>query len=122
MNASDKISLSLTARALWLLIAKILAFAFSIALPLLLVRRLSQEEFGLYKQAFLVVGSAITLLPLGFQMSAFYFLPREKDRQGQIVLNILLFHLVMASLGALVLLLFPRLLGSASDCAEKWFF
>ena len=118
MNASDKIGLSLTARALWLLIAKILAFAFSIALPLLLVRRLSQEEFGLYKQAFLVVGSAITLLPLGFQMSAFYFLPREKDRQGQIVLNILLFHLVMASLGALVLLLFPQLLTTIFHSSE----
>ena len=118
LTASDKIGLSLTARALWLLIAKILAFAFSIALPLLLVRRLSQEEFGLYKQAFLVVGSAITLLPLGFQMSAFYFLPREKDRQGQIVLNILLFHLVMASLGALVLLLFPQLLTTIFHSAE----
>ncbi|HEU4509742.1 MAG TPA: oligosaccharide flippase family protein [Pyrinomonadaceae bacterium] len=118
LNASDKIGLSLTARALWLLIAKILAFGFSIALPLLLVRRLSQEEFGLYKQAFLVVGSAITLLPLGFQMSAFYFLPREKDRQGQIVLNILLFHLVMASVGALVLLLFPQLLTTIFHSAD----
>ena len=118
LNASDKIGLSLTARALWLLVAKIFAFGFSIALPLLLVRRLSQQEFGLYKQAFLVVGSALTLLPLGSQMSAFYFLPREKDRQGQIVLNILLFHLVMASLGALVLLLFPQLLTTIFHSAE----
>ncbi|HEU0252382.1 MAG TPA: hypothetical protein VFR12_05070, partial [Pyrinomonadaceae bacterium] len=72
MVASDKIGLSLTVRALWLLIAKILAFSLSILLPLLLVRRLSQSEFGLYKQAFLVVGSGVALLPLGFQMSAFY--------------------------------------------------
>jgi len=97
---------------MWLLIAKVLAFALSIALPLLLVRRLSQQEFGLYKQAFLVVGTALALLPLGFQMSAFYFLPREKDRQGQIILNILLFHLFMGGLGALVLLLFPQLLST----------
>lgn len=97
---------------MWLLIAKVLAFALSIALPLLLVRRLSQPEFGLYKQAFLVVGTALALLPLGFQMSAFYFLPREKDRQGQIILNILLFHLFMGGLGALVLLLFPQLLST----------
>ena len=59
MNAPEKIGLSLTVRALWLLVAKILAFALSIALPLLLVRRLSQQEFGLYKQAFLVVGTAL---------------------------------------------------------------
>lgn len=112
MAASDKSSHSLTARALWLLIAKILAFALSIALPLLLVRRLSQENFGLYKQAFLVIGTALALLPLGFQMSAFYFLPRETERRGQIILNIMLFHLVMAALGGLVLLLFPQLLGT----------
>ena len=112
MAASDKTGHSLTVRALWLLIAKILAFALSIALPLLLVRRLSQEDFGLYKQAFLVVGTALALLPLGFQMSAYYFLPRDTERQGLIILNIMLFHLVMAALGALVLLLFPQLLGT----------
>ncbi len=118
LAASDKIGLSLTVRALWLLIAKILAFALSIALPLLLVRRLSQQEFGLYKQAFLVVGTSLTLLPLGFQMSAFYFLPREKDRQGQIILNILLFHLMMGTVGALVLVLFPQLLTIIFHSAE----
>jgi O-antigen/teichoic acid export membrane protein len=118
MPPSDKTGLSLTVRALWLLIAKVLAFALSIALPLLLVRRLSRQEFGLYKQAFLVVGTALALLPLGFQMSAFYFLPREKDRQGQIILNILLFHLLMGGLGALVLVLFPQLLTSLFHSAE----
>jgi O-antigen/teichoic acid export membrane protein len=116
--APEKISLSLTARALWLLIAKVLAFSLSIALPLVLVRRLSQQEFGLYKQAFLVVGTALALLPLGFQMSAFYFLPREKDRQGQIILNILLFHLFMGGLGAMILLLFPQLLTTIFHSAE----
>ncbi len=118
MNAPEKIGLSLTVRALWLLVAKIAAFALSIALPLLLVRRLSQQEFGLYKQAFLVVGTALALLPLGFQMSAFYFLPREKDRQGQIVLNILLFHLLMGGFGALVLVLFPQLLSKIFHSGE----
>ena len=118
MVASEKIDLSLTARALWLLIAKVLAFSLSIALPLLLVRRLSQQEFGLYKQAFLVVGTALALLPLGFQMSAFYFLPREKDRQGQIILNILLFHLLMGGLGAMILVLFPQLLTTIFHSAQ----
>src|SRR5215204_67306 len=106
---------------MWLLIAKVLAFALSIALPLLLVRRLSQQEFGLYKQAFLVVGTALALLPLGFQMSAFYFLPREKerrDRQRQIILNILLFHLLTGALGALTLILFPQILTKIFHSSE----
>lgn len=118
MNASDKAGLSLTVRALWLLIAKVLAFALSLLLPLLLVRRLSQQEFGLYKQAFLVVGTALALLPLGFQMSAFYFLPREKGRQGPIILNILLFHLLMATLGGLTLIFFPQILTSIFHSAD----
>ena len=118
MAASDKIAPSLTVRALWLLVAKILAFAFGLALPLLLVRRLSQAEFGLYKQAFLIVGTALALLPLGFQMSAFYFLPRETERQGQIILNILLFHLLMAAVGSLILLLFPELLAAIFITSE----
>jgi O-antigen/teichoic acid export membrane protein len=101
---------SLTVGALWILTAKVLAFGCSVVLPLLLVRRLNQYEFGLYKQAFLVVGTATTVLPLGFVMSAFYFLPREPDRHPQIALNILLFNLVVGSLGCLALVLFPGIL------------
>ncbi|HZH32740.1 MAG TPA: oligosaccharide flippase family protein [Pyrinomonadaceae bacterium] len=94
---------SLTASAAWVMAAKTLAFAFAFALPLLLVRRLDQTEFGLYKQVFLLVDVAVSILPLGFGMSAFYFLPREPERQGQIVFNILLFHFFV---GLLVWLLF----------------
>ena len=56
---------SLTWRVSWLTFAKTVGFAFSIALPLLLVRRLDREQYGLYKQAFLVVTTAMTVLPLG---------------------------------------------------------
>lgn len=83
---------SLTIDASWLLVARIISFVFSLALPLFLVRHLTQTDFGLYKQAFLVVNSAITLVSLGFGMSALYFLPREPDTQGHVVLNIALFN------------------------------
>lgn len=101
---------SLTRLASWLFVAKIISFGLSLALPLLLVRRLSQEEFGLYKQAFLVVGTAIAILPLGFQMSAYYFLPREPLHRGQVIFNILLVHGFATSLGLLALLMFPSVL------------
>jgi O-antigen/teichoic acid export membrane protein len=103
---------SLTARAFWLIFAKSLAFVFGFALPLLLVRRLSQREFGLYKQAFLVVGTASAMLPLSFVMSAFYFLPRERERRGAVVLNIMLFNSVVGCAALAVLLLRPGLLGA----------
>jgi O-antigen/teichoic acid export membrane protein len=103
---------SLTARAFWLIMAKTLAFVFGFALPLLLARRLSQREFGLYKQAFLVVGTASAMLPLSFVMSAFYFLPRERERRGAVVLNIMLFNALVGGAALVVLLLRPELLGA----------
>ena len=101
---------SLTASALWLLCAKTIGYACMFALPVLLVRQLSQSDFGIYKQVFLVVGTAVTLLPLGFGLSAYYFLPRMTARRGPVVLNILLFHLVVAGATAVVLWLRPEVL------------
>ena len=69
---------SLAGSAAWLMLGKTLGFAFTVALPLALVRILSQHDFALYKQAFLVVNSAVWMLPLGFGMSAYYFLPRAE--------------------------------------------
>ena len=89
----------------WLLFAKSLAFIVSLALPLLLVRRLSQAEFGSYKQAFLVIGTAIAILPFGFATSTFYFLPRENSQRAknQLVFNVVLFNLIVGLIAFLVL-------------------
>jgi O-antigen/teichoic acid export membrane protein len=92
--------------------ARTVAYALSFALPLLLVRRLDQNSFGLYKQVFLVVGTATNVLPLGLHMSAFYFLPREQERRGEVVFNILLFHLFVAAVACLAFVLRPSLLAS----------
>lgn len=103
---------SLTVSTFWLLIAKVLSFAINIALPLLIVRRLTQVEFGHYKQVFLAVNTANTLLPLGFGMTAFYFFPREPDRHREVMFNVLLVYISIGALTAIVLLLFPSLLVS----------
>jgi O-antigen/teichoic acid export membrane protein len=92
------------------MVAKTLSFVASFALPLLLVRRLDQAEFGLYKQVFLVATTAVALLPFGFGMSAFYFLPREREKQEAVVLNILFVYACIGGLAFLALLLFPSLL------------
>ncbi|MDT5262026.1 MAG: hypothetical protein QOC61_1030 [Acidobacteriota bacterium] len=110
MTSTEKKSTSLTAGAFLIVFAKTLAFAFSFALPLLLVRRLSQHDLGLYKQAFLVVGTATAIFSLNFNTSAYYFLPRERERQPAIIINILLFNFVMGGLALCVLLFFPGLI------------
>jgi len=91
--------------------AKTMAFAFNVALPMLLVRRLDQAQFGVYKQLFLIIGTSVMVLPLGFAMSAYYFLPREPDRQRETVLNILIYNVVVGSLACGAFLLWPALLG-----------
>ncbi len=100
---------SLTMSASWLLMARTVSFVFSLALPLFLVRHLNQTEFGLYKQAFLVVNTVVTIVPLGFGMSALYFLPREPDKQRSTVLHILLFNVVVSGLVYLALIIRPSL-------------
>ena len=102
---------SLTERAFWLMAAKTLAFVFAFALPLLLTRRLSQADYGLFKQVFVVVATAVAILPLGFGMSADHFLLRETDprRRGRVVFNILLFSLAVGGAACLALVLRPAL-------------
>lgn len=113
---------SLTKSAAWLMIAKLLAYAFSFALPMLLVRRLSLSEYGLYKQAFLVVASAVSILPFGFGMSAYYFLPRQPERKGGVIFNIVIFNLLIGGAALITLILFPEFLADlliGADIAAK---
>jgi O-antigen/teichoic acid export membrane protein len=92
--------------------AKTLAFVLSFGLPLLLVRWLSQMQFGVYKQAFLFVNTSFALLPLGVGMSAFYFLPREPARRHQVVFNIVVFYVAVSGILCVVLFARPALLAS----------
>lgn len=103
---------SLMAGASWLLVAKTISFAITIALPLLLVRRLTQTEVGYYKQLFQILQSAVTLLPFGMNMSLFYFIPRAKgrDEKGNIILGVLIFYLFTSGIAGGCLIAYPGLL------------
>lgn len=117
----DRAPVSITQSAFWLVLAKTAAFAFSFIVPLFLVRHMSQTEFGLYKQTFLAVNTAITLFPLGFAMSAFYFLPQESSRRNAVVLNILLFYVFIGLAAFAALAARPEIIATvfnASDLTE----
>lgn len=100
----------LTFSAFWLLSARIVSFALNVLLPLLIVRRLSQVEFGHYKQVFLAVSTATMVVPLGFASTAFYFFAREPQRRREIVLNVLLVYAGIGAVAAAVLLAWPGML------------
>jgi len=103
---------SLRSRSAWILVAKFTGFVLSFSLPLLIVRTLTQENVGLYREAFQVITNAVIILPLGFSMSAYYFLSRETERRSAAIANILIFNFVVGGLACLTLFLFPQLIGN----------
>ena len=110
---------SLTEQGVWLLAARVVGFVLNLALPFLLVRRLDTAEFGLYKQAFLVVVFVAAILPLGFSMSAFYYLPRESEkRRAQVINHILLFNTVVGLFALIGFVFAPQILGAVFRSEE----
>src|SRR5258708_5672818 len=108
MNSTNETAQSLRSQSAWLLTAKIIGFGFSFVLPLLIVRILTQDDVGHYREAFQVITNGVIILPLGFSMSAYYFLARETERRGAAVLNILLFNFIVGGLACLTLFLYPQ--------------
>lgn len=103
---------SLKEQSAWLLTAKLIGFAFSFALPLLIVRALTQEKVGLYRESFLIITNSLIILSLGFSMSAYYYLARETERRAKAILNILIFNFVVGGFACLTLNLFPQIIGN----------
>lgn len=89
-----------------------MGFVFSFLLPVLVVRYLTKDEVGTYRQAFQVISTLVAVIPLGLGMSAYYFLAREKERRPFVVSNILIFSFVVGGTVFLLLLIFPHILGS----------
>ena len=101
---------SLSVQAFWLTFSKFFAALLNIGLPILLVRLLSQTEYGVMKQAFLFTGTATNIAAMGLGMSAYYFMPRHPEKGGQIAFNILLYNVVAGWIPLLVLAFYPRVL------------
>ena len=100
----------LAVQAFWLTASKIAAALLNIVTPMLLVRFMSQNEYGIYKQVFLFVGTTVAMSNLGVGNSVFYFLPRFPGRGGQIVFNIILYNLLIGGVPLLILLVYPGVL------------
>ncbi len=84
--------------ALTLMTGQAIGFALAFAIPIVLVRYFSQEEFGTYKQLFLIYGTMFGIAQLGMAESLFYFLPKERRNGGSYILNALI---VLTTMGLL---------------------
>lgn len=94
---------SFAQRTAWLSAARMISLILSFLLPFILARKLSTAEFGLYKQAFQLLQTALSLLGLQISGGIYYFLPRYPDKKAQVAMNAVLFY---ALVGAVVVLWF----------------
>ncbi len=100
----------LAVQAFWLTFAKFVAAIFGLVLPIILVRVLNQHNFGVYKQVFLFIGTTTAFAAFSVGVSAFYYMPRQPHRGGQIALNILVYNLIAGIVPLLLLLFYPKFL------------
>ena len=89
--------------AFLLVAGRTIGFAVSFIIPILLVRRFNQTEFGTYKQLFLIYGTLYGLAQIGMAESLYYFVPRKPEESGAYVANAIVV-LAVAGLGCLGLL------------------
>lgn len=100
---SSAVKRNVTQRAAMLMVANIAAAVLSFAFPLVLVRIMSRAEYGLYRQSFAIMVSALGLLNLQVAVSVFYYMAKEPAKKLQVAHNVIIFYTLV---GAFVFLLF----------------
>jgi O-antigen/teichoic acid export membrane protein len=93
-----KLNRSLTGQMVHLMLGRGAALLFTFLIPILLARSLSIEEFGAYKQIFLLFGTYTVLLRFGLESSLYYFLPREPTRVHVYISQTIIFYIVIGVL------------------------
>lgn len=96
-----------------LMSGRVLGFAAAFAIPVVLARVFDQDEFGTYKQLFLVYSTLYCIAQLGMAESLFYFLPASPRSGGRFALNAML---VLGLAGAVCL----ALLWQAQSGIARW--
>ncbi len=64
--------------------------------PIVLTRSLSLEEFGAYKQVFLVFTVLLPIIDLGITNSLYYLIPKYPDKKKAVLVNTFLLLLILS--------------------------
>ncbi len=99
--------------ALTIVAGRTLGYVALFVLPLILVRLFDQEQFGTYKQIFLLYATVLSVAQLGMSESLFYFLPGAGDDSGSYVFNSVLVLGGIGFVGA-------ALLALGGDTLARW--
>jgi O-antigen/teichoic acid export membrane protein len=100
--------------AIVLMSGRAVAFAAAFVVPMLLARVFGQDEFGTYKQLFLVYSTLYCIAQLGMSEGLFYFLPAAPQQGGRYAQNAML---VLAAAGAVCL----GMLWAGQGEIARWF-
>lgn len=76
--------------ALVLMTGRFIGFFVAFTIPMILARVFDQNDFGTYKQLFLIFGTLFGIAQLGMAESLYYFLPSQRERSGHFVFNTLM--------------------------------
>lgn len=79
--------MDITRPTLALISGRLVGAVATFAIPLVLVRVFTVEEFATYRQLFLIFGTLVLLLQFGLAESLYYFVPREGEAGGRFAAN-----------------------------------
>jgi O-antigen/teichoic acid export membrane protein len=71
-------------------------------LPIVLVRNLQSDDFGIYRLIMLTATTALGIAPLLMPQSLYFFLPRHADSKGTIIGNVIIYLCLAGFMVALV--------------------
>lgn len=109
-----KVEESLRMQSILMTGVRVLRALLTIGIPIVLVRVLDQETFGVYKQISLISMTAVGILSLSLPASLFYFVPRMPERSQAFVLQTMVVFSIVSAIGGAVVALNPELLA-------RWF-
>ena len=97
---------SLSIQAAWHFIGRASAFVVTFLIPVILVRIFTENDFGVYRKALLIVFFVERILEFGLRHSFFYFLPRDFAKRASYIANALCFWLCTGLINIFFLYIF----------------
>lgn len=94
---------SLTRQTIFLLVGRILSMPLAFLVPVVLTRVLSVEDFGVYKQVFMIFAVLVPIVDFGITNSLYYLIPKFPDNKNAILLNTLVLQILIGAILLIVL-------------------
>ena len=123
LHGKPNLASTLSYQVTVLMLGRIISFAALFFIPIVNVRTLSQTDFGLYRQFWLLYDTVFVVLVLQFPASLLYYFPRaENDREKSVYLTQTLVYLFVMGLVSWVVYQVLGLLlhGDLGDAVRKY--